>query len=221
MQGAGGVKELREAEAEAAGGAGVSSPAAAWAAEIPESRRRTVRAWLWSVAAMTFGVLVVGGITRLTLSGLSIVEWNPVMGVVPPLTEAQWRAAFDEYLLYPDAAWRRNMTLAEFKFIYFWEYLHRNWGRFMGVVFIVPFAIFWRKGLLKGWLMKRSWAILIGGGLVVLLFGAGLTAGGIAVFNAPGGNTLAAAELTVGLMLSVARKIPEADACAGVIDADA
>ncbi|MGH7464035.1 MAG: COX15/CtaA family protein, partial [Longimicrobiales bacterium] len=111
-----------------------------WRLRIPEEKRRPIRAWLWSIAAMTFGVLVVGGITRLTLSGLSIVDWKPLMGVIPPLTEAQWQEAFESYKRFPDYDWRTGMSLAGFKFIFFWEYLHRLLARLIGFVFLVPFA---------------------------------------------------------------------------------
>jgi heme a synthase len=100
---------------------------------------------------MTFGVLIVGGITRLTLSGLSIVDWKPLMGVIPPLNDAQWQATFDLYRQFPEyQTWRQGMSLSEFKFIFFWEYLHRLLARGIGVVFLVPFLVF----LVRGWLVK-------------------------------------------------------------------
>ena len=106
---------------------------------------------------MTFGVLVVGGITRLTLSGLSIVDWDPVMGVIPPLTHADWQQAFREYQQFPEyQTWREGMSLAEFKNIYFWEYLHRLLARGIGLVFLVPFGIFWAKGYFNRPLLKRA-----------------------------------------------------------------
>jgi cytochrome c oxidase assembly protein subunit 15 len=112
-------------------------------------------------------MVAIGGITRLTGSGLSITEWKPIMGALPPLDEAQWEVAFDKYKRIPEYALvNQHMDLAGFKRIFFWEYLHRNWGRLMGVVFIVPFMVFRRRGLLKGWLLKRCIAILVGGGLV-------------------------------------------------------
>ncbi len=112
-------------------------------------------------------MVVIGGITRLTGSGLSITEWKPIMGALPPMNEAEWQIAFEKYKQIPEYQLRnQHMDLGGFKKIFFWEYLHRNWGRLMGLVFIVPFTLFWRKGLLKGWLLRRSWAILIGGGLV-------------------------------------------------------
>ena len=112
-------------------------------------------------------MVVIGGITRLTGSGLSITEWKPIMGALPPMNEAEWQIAFDKYKQIPEYTLKnQHMDLGDFKGIFFWEYLHRNWGRLLGLVFIIPFAIFWRKGLLKGWLLRRSWWILIGGGLV-------------------------------------------------------
>lgn len=115
-------------------------------------------------------MVVLGGITRLTGSGLSITEWKPIMGALPPMNEAEWIAAFDKYKAIPEYTLvNQHLDLAGFKGIFFWEYLHRNWGRLMGIVFIVPFLIFWRRGLLKGWLMKRTLWILLGGAVVASL----------------------------------------------------
>lgn len=123
--------------------------------------------WLITGCVLIACMVVIGGITRLTGSGLSITEWKPIMGALPPMNETDWQEAFDKYKQIPEYELKnQHMDLGDFKGIFFWEYLHRNWGRLMGLVFAVPFAIFWRKGLLKGWLLKRSWAILIGGGLV-------------------------------------------------------
>jgi len=96
---------------------------------------RLVAAWLIATAALTFAMVVIGGVTRLTLSGLSITEWNPVMGVLPPLGEAAWQAAFAKYQQIPEYAQiHYGMSLAEFKGIFFWEYLHRLVGRVTGLV---------------------------------------------------------------------------------------
>jgi len=128
---------------------------------------RSVVAWLGTGCIMIAAMVVIGGITRLTGSGLSITEWEPIMGALPPMSEAAWQEAFAKYQRIPEFELvNSRMDLAGFKRIYFWEWLHRNWGRFMGIVFIVPFVVFWRKGLLKGWLMRRGIAILLGGGLV-------------------------------------------------------
>jgi heme a synthase len=147
-------------------GSGPAARPAHWSEAIPDSRRGPLRAWLWSVAAMTFGVLVVGGITRLTLSGLSIVDWKPLMGVIPPLNEAQWQQTFDLYRQFPEyQTWRRGMTLSEFKFIFFWEYLHRLLARGIGLVFLVPFVVFWVRGWLTRPLLKRALLLFALGGM--------------------------------------------------------
>lgn len=123
--------------------------------------------WLLTGCVMIACMVAIGGITRLTESGLSITEWKPVTGALPPLNEAAWRIEFGKYQQIPEyRLLNEGMDLAGFKRIFFWEWLHRNWGRLMGLVFIVPFAVFWRRGLLKGWLMRRSWWILLGGAIV-------------------------------------------------------
>ena len=131
-----------------------------WRQQLSEPRRRRLRWWFWSIAAMIFAVVVIGGITRLTHSGLSIVEWRPVMGVVPPLTGAQWTEAFDRYRQFPEyQVLRPRMTLAEFKYIFFWEYLHRLVARAIGAVFLIPFLLFWRAGYFSPPLALRAVAL--------------------------------------------------------------
>jgi len=138
------------------------------AAHLPERRRRHLRIWLWGGAALTFAILVVGGITRLTQSGLSIVEWAPLVGVIPPLNEAQWEEAFAQYQQFPEyRQLRPDMTLAEYKTIFFWEYVHRLLARTIGVVFLVPFVLFWARGYLRPPLTRR----------LLLLFGLGALQG--------------------------------------------
>ncbi|MEO8069166.1 MAG: COX15/CtaA family protein [Flavobacteriales bacterium] len=128
---------------------------------------RPVTNWLITGAVMIACMVVIGGITRLTGSGLSITEWKPIMGALPPMNEAEWNMAFEKYKTIPEYTLvNQHLDLSGFKGIFFWEYLHRNWGRLMGIVFIVPFLLFWRRGLLKGWLMRRSIMILMGGGIV-------------------------------------------------------
>ncbi len=128
---------------------------------------RSLVIWLVTGCVLIACMVVIGGITRLTGSGLSITEWKPIMGALPPMNEAEWNIAFEKYKAIPEYTLiNQHMDLAGFKRIFFWEYLHRNWGRLMGIVFIVPFIIFWRKGYLKGWLFKRALIILIGGGSV-------------------------------------------------------
>jgi cytochrome c oxidase assembly protein subunit 15 len=113
------------------------------AAETAADADRQIALWLLSCCAMVFLMVVIGGITRLTESGLSITEWQPVAGVLPPLDEAQWAAAFAAYKAIPQyQAIHADMTLAAFKGIYFWEYLHRLWGRLIGLAFAAPFLYF-------------------------------------------------------------------------------
>src|SRR5688572_9536166 len=105
--------------------------------------------WLLAVAALVVLIVAVGGITRLTESGLSITEWKPVTGAIPPLTQAQWQAEFEQYQRIPEYVevnGPAGMTLAEYKFIYFWEWLHRLLGRVIGLAFGLPLAWFWARG---------------------------------------------------------------------------
>ena len=111
--------------------------------------------WLFVVAALIALIVVVGGITRLTESGLSIVEWKPVTGFIPPLSEAQWQAEFEAYQRIPqytEVNGPAGMTLTEYKRIYFWEWLHRVLGRVIGMAMALPFAWFaWRRAIPKGY----------------------------------------------------------------------
>lgn len=110
---------------------------------------RAVALWLWCLAALVFLMVVVGGVTRLTESGLSITQWKPVTGIIPPLSEADWLAEFESYKHIPQyTAIFPNMDLAGFKFIYFWEWVHRLLGRLIGAVTVLPLAYFWLKGAL-------------------------------------------------------------------------
>jgi cytochrome c oxidase assembly protein subunit 15 len=124
-------------------------------------RAGPVAAWLLICCALIFLMVVVGGVTRLTLSGLSITQWNPVIGVVPPLTHAQWAAAFARYRGIPEYKLiHYGMSLAEFKGIYFWEYAHRLLGRLIGVAFAVPLLWFWLRDRLPQRLMPGLIGIL-------------------------------------------------------------
>ncbi len=103
--------------------------------------RPFIRYWLWFVALCVFAMVIVGGATRLTESGLSITEWKPVAGALPPMSEADWLDAFDKYRQIPQyEKLNKGMSLAEFKTIYWWEWAHRLLGRAIGVVFLVPFV---------------------------------------------------------------------------------
>jgi cytochrome c oxidase assembly protein subunit 15 len=110
-----------------------------------------VRAWIVAICAMIFVMVVLGGVTRLTESGLSIVEWNPVMGALPPLSERAWQAAFDAYRATPEFRLHNFwMTLADFRTIYWMEYAHRLWGRLIGFAFAVPLIWFWARRVVRG-----------------------------------------------------------------------
>lgn len=137
-----------------------------WIEAIPEARRRHLRIWLLTGAFLTMLTLVVGGITRLTESGLSIVDWDPIVGAVPPLSDAQWQETFDRYRQFPEyQKLRPDMTLSDFKYIFFWEYLHRMIGRTIGMVFAIPFIYFLVKGYFNRPLLKRVLLLAaLGGG---------------------------------------------------------
>jgi cytochrome c oxidase assembly protein subunit 15 len=112
------------------------------------------------VAAMIFLTLVVGGATRLTESGLSIVEWKPVTGALPPLTSAQWHDAFEGYKKIPQyRELNAGMSLGDFKTIFWWEWSHRLLGRFIGVAYLLPFLYFLWRGVLSAELKRRLWVI--------------------------------------------------------------
>ena len=130
-----------------------------------------VRGWLAIVAALVFAMIVAGGLTRLTDSGLSITEWQPIMGAIPPLSEADWQAAFAKYQSIPQfKSVNSDMTLAGFKTIFWWEWAHRFLGRFIGVALAVPLAWFWLAGRLSPGL---SWRVLGVGILVGIQGGIG------------------------------------------------
>jgi len=130
------------------------------------SRNTAVRGWLIAVAALIALMVLVGGATRLTESGLSIVEWKPVTGTLPPLTEAQWHEAFEGYRKIPQyRELNAGMTLAEFKTIFWWEWSHRQLGRFIGVAYLLPFFFFLWRGALGAELKRRLWLIFALGAL--------------------------------------------------------
>lgn len=133
------------------------------AAHAPAS---AVRLWLFAVAVLVLVMAVVGAATRLTDSGLSITEWQPLLGAIPPLSEADWLAAFEKYKAIPEyAIVNKGMTLEDFKPIYWWEWSHRFLGRAIGVVFAVPFLIFLVRGAIDGKLAVRLGGLLALGAL--------------------------------------------------------
>lgn len=135
------------------------------ASEMQRERRRAGR-WLAVWAAMVFVTVLIGGATRLTESGLSITEWKPVSGIVPPLSEADWQAEFARYQQIPEyQQLNRGMSLADFKRIFLWEYGHRVWARLVGLAFALPFLWFLRRGRLPAGIRGRLWLILVLTGL--------------------------------------------------------
>src|SRR6478609_8006522 len=125
---------------------------------------RPVRLWLLISAAMILLTLIVGGATRLTESGLSIVEWKPITGVLPPFSENEWRAEFGKYQTIPQyRELNRGMSLEAFKTIYWWEWSHRLLARLTGAVFLLPFLVFLARGTIPPRLRIRLWSIFAAG----------------------------------------------------------
>jgi len=121
--------------------------------------------WLFFTAFMVLAMAVIGAITRLTESGLSMVEWRPLIGTLPPLSEAEWQRVFDLYRETPEYNKKNaGMELAEFKNIFFWEWFHRLWGRMIGVVYALPLLYFWvRKKIPDGYKLKLFIGLVLGG----------------------------------------------------------
>ncbi|MBV9062778.1 MAG: COX15/CtaA family protein, partial [Alphaproteobacteria bacterium] len=128
--------------------------------------RRAVGWWLIVVALMIAGMVVIGGLTRLTGSGLSITEWDPVMGAIPPLSQADWLDAFHKYQGIPQyIREHQGMSLAQFQFIYWWEWTHRLLGRLIGFVFLLPFLWFVWAGAISRRDIPRMVLLFALGGL--------------------------------------------------------
>jgi cytochrome c oxidase assembly protein subunit 15 len=127
-----------------------------------EAAAPKVRLWLYAMTFLVFCMVIVGGATRLTDSGLSITEWRPLLGAIPPLNEADWLAAFEKYKLIPEFQFQnRGMALSDFKFIYWWEWAHRFLGRFIGVAFAVPLIYFTLTRRIERNLLPRLLALFI------------------------------------------------------------
>ena len=127
-------------------------------------QQKYVTTWLYSGIILIALMVIIGGITRLTQSGLSMVDWKPIHGAIPPLNEAEWQEEFAKYKQFPEyQKINKGMELSEFKMIFFWEYLHRLLGRVIGLVFFIPFVIFW----IKKWFNKKQKKQL----LLLLFFG--------------------------------------------------
>lgn len=129
-----------------------------------------VALWLVFCAAVLLGMILLGGVTRLTHSGLSMVDWKPLMGVVPPLSQAEWLETFEQYKQYPEyQKVNHGMDVEGFKQIFMFEYLHRILGRLIGVLFFIPMLIFMLRGRIRAGLVPHLWALFVLGGLQGLL----------------------------------------------------
>ncbi|WP_430472969.1 COX15/CtaA family protein [Thalassospira lucentensis] len=147
-----------------------AAPVASGHPTISPVAHKNVAIWLFSCAAMVFIMVVIGGLTRLTESGLSIVEWRPFTGIIPPLTEADWSALYQKYSQYPEFqkvnAW---MSVDDFKSIFWLEFIHRLWGRLIGIVFFIPFVWFLAKKSIDRATKWKLWGLFILGGLQGLM----------------------------------------------------
>jgi cytochrome c oxidase assembly protein subunit 15 len=147
--------------------------------EMSVGMDKWVSRWLFIGVVMILMQIFIGGITRLTGSGLSITKWEIVLGTLPPLNEASWIESFDLYKETPQyQKINTGMSLSEFKFIYFWEYFHRLWARIMGFVFIIPFTYFYMKGKLNTPLIRRLLIVILLAALVAV-FGWIMVASGL------------------------------------------
>jgi len=133
------------------------------AQQLPAPHATTLlRLWLAVVAAMIIAMILVGGATRLTDSGLSITEWQPITGFVPPLSDSSWAETFAKYRQIPEYELvNKGMSLNEFKSIFWWEWGHRFLGRIVGFVVLIPLVLFWWRGRLSGWLKRRLVVIFL------------------------------------------------------------
>lgn len=150
-------------------------------ASLPHRNEKNVRlvaGWLWIGAILVFLMIIIGGITRLTGSGLSMSDWNLIMGTIPPLNAEQWQEAFKQYQQFPEyQQLNHGMSLFDFKQIFFWEYLHRLLGRVIGLVFLIPFLYFWIRGYVNSKQLKRMF----------ILFGLGALQGAMGWFMVKSG----------------------------------
>ena len=123
---------------------------------IKDNPHKAIIYWLLTGCILTAIMVIIGGVTRLTESGLSMTDWQLISGAIPPLNEVDWQEAFNEYKQFPEyQKVNKGMSLSEFKFIFFWEYFHRVFGRLIGLVFIIPFLFFWLRKKISKKLMPK------------------------------------------------------------------
>ena len=124
--------------------------------DLDQNYKNSIMLWLITLTIMVFLIIIIGGLTRLTDSGLSMVDWQPILGTIPPLNNNQWMDVFNDYKLTPEFLYvNKNMTLDEFKYIFWWEWFHRFFARLIGLVFIIPFIYFLIKKNLNSFFYKR------------------------------------------------------------------
>ncbi|MDH3265202.1 MAG: COX15/CtaA family protein, partial [Paracoccaceae bacterium] len=159
------MAEKRKLFEEVGEGAARPVPQGGMIARAGRGARGAIRAWLWTLFALVVAMIAVGGLTRLTDSGLSITEWRPVTGALPPMSEAAWLAEFEKYRAIPEYQLQnRGMSLADFKFIYWWEWGHRQLGRVIGLVWAAGFLGFWAtKRIPAGWTPRLLGLGILGG----------------------------------------------------------
>lgn len=133
--------------------------------DLSTTPHKNIRNWLFFTALMVFAMAVIGAITRLTESGLSMVEWKPLIGAIPPLSDAEWDRVFGLYKQTPEFIQKNSwMELADFQKIFFWEWLHRLWGRIIGLAFALPLLWFWvRRQIPQGYKAKLLGILALGG----------------------------------------------------------
>ena len=138
---------------------------------LNQNYKNSIMFWLITLTIMVFLIIIIGGLTRLTDSGLSMVDWQPILGTIPPLNNNQWMDVFNDYKLTPEFLYvNKNMTLDEFKYIFWWEWFHRFFARLIGLVFIIPFIYFLIKKNLNSFFYKR-FSIIFSLGLFQALVG--------------------------------------------------
>lgn len=191
-------------------------------ARVCETRSLSaVRTWIYTLAALVVLMVAVGGATRLTGSGLSITEWRPVTGAIPPLTEQAWLVEFEKYRQISQYELvNKGMTLSEFKFIYGWEWGHRQLGRLLGLVFFLPLVWFWARGVIKGRLALTLLGIGALGGLQGaigwIMVASGLEPGMTAVAPIKLALHLTVASIILACLVWVAAGLKERSAAAEV-----
>ena len=164
-----GIGATREASVEAGASIAISAPSSASAPGLPYllssalNPHATVAKWIFGTTAAVAGMVHVGGVTRLTKSGLSMTDWKP-LGSLPPLTDEDWEAEFDRYKRFPEFLQRKGMDVEEFKYIYYWEWGHRMLGRAVGIVFAAPWAYFAARGRIPPGYGPRMAALFAMGG---------------------------------------------------------